>query len=236
MVAGKVVGIAKTVGEAFITKKAVASALCDSSCQAMKKASSNIDDLANSAKNLSQSARTLKDEFLSSRAKSEVATLVGQNNSLYNLKEAARKEFIDQQFSSATSLFSRVKNSNSFLPVMFPSGKGINLRKSDVNSIINNAQKGKDVSFEYTKKNGDIIKCFVSKLTQKQGEDCFVSKLSRMTKDGLKETVETRYYPKSGEIRAVGKGVEGQKVFYSVLGDSSGGVVNHSPKSFDINV
>ncbi len=174
---------------------------------------------------LPDSVTAAKNKFIDTKAKTNVEKMLGVENSVANAEEKLRKELIDTQFSSIHGLFKRIHNS--FMPVEFPSGEKINLKKSLVNEIAANVSKGKESSFEYTNKNGETIKGFVSKKVQKQGEDCFFVQMKRIFGDSS-ETIETRYYPKSSEIRSVGKKADGTKTISIITGNETGGKMKTS--------
>ncbi len=161
-----------------------------------------------------------KDKIINTKAKANVEKMLGTDNTVVHAEERLRRELIDTQFSSVQKLFKRVHNS--FMPVEFPSGEKINLKKSIVNEIASNSLKGKETNFEYVNKNGDTIKGFVSKETKKQGEDCFFVQMKRIFGD-KNETIETRYYPKSSEIRSVGRKPDGTKTISIITGNETGG-------------
>lgn len=177
---------------------------------------------------LPDAAAAVKDKFVNTKAKANIEKMLGVENSVVNAEEKLRKELIDTQFLSAQRLFRRVHNS--FIPAEFPSGEKINLKKSTINEITDNALKGRESSFEYTNKNGETIKGFVSKKTKKQGEDCFFVQMKRIFGDSS-ETIETRYYPKSSEIRSVGKKADGTKTISIISGNETGGKVKINTQS-----
>ncbi len=172
---------------------------------------------------LPDAAIAAKDKIINTKARANVEKMLGIKNSVANAEEKLRKELIDVQFSSAQGFFKRVKNS--FIPTEFPSGEKINIKKSIMNEITNNALKGKETNFEYTGKNGEIIKGFVSKKVQKQGEDCFLVQMQKIASDNATEIIETRFYPKSSEIRSVGKKADGRKTISIISGNEAGGVM-----------
>ncbi len=195
------------------------------SADTTKTLNSSADNMAKvftSIGKMSDEAASVKNKLIDARAKTSVEKMLGIQNSVANAEEKFRKELIDSQFSNIKKLFKRVHNS--FIPAEFPSGTKINLKKSCMNEITNNALKGKETAFEYTNKNGETIKGFVSKKVQKQGEDCFIVQMHRIFGDAC-ETVETRYYPKSSEIRSVGKKIDGQKTISIITGNESGGTL-----------
>ena len=157
--------------------------------------------------------------------------MLGTNNTVAQAEEKLRRELIDTQFSSVQKLFKRVQNS--FIPTEFPSGEKINLKKSCINEIVNNALKGKETNFEYTNKNGETIKGFVSKKVKKQGEDCFFVQIKRIFGE-QSETIETRYYPKSSEIRSAGKKANGQKTVSIITGNETGGKLKTNTYKSDL--
>lgn len=169
---------------------------------------------------LPDSVTAAKNKFIDTKAKTNVEKMLGVESSVANAEEKLRKELIDTQFSSVQKLFKRVKNS--FIPTEFPFGEKINLKKSLANEIAANVSKGRESSFEYTNNNGETIKGFVSKKVQKQGEDCFFVQMKRIFGDSS-ETIETRYYPKSSEIRSVGKKADGTKTISIITGNDAGG-------------
>lgn len=185
-------------------------------------AQSLVNTSGNVAK-LSDEATAVKDKFINTRAKSNIEKMLGVENSVANAEEKLRKELIDSKFTVASELFKRVQNI--FLPTEFPSGTKINLRKSCVNEIANNAAKGKNTSFEYVDKTGATIKGFVSNKVKKQGEDCFLAQIQRITSDKISEVVEVRYYPKSFEIKTVSRAANGNKSATTVYGNENGGKI-----------
>ena len=90
----------------------------------------------------------------------------GVENSVANAEEKLRKELIDSKFTVASELFKRVQNI--FCLQNFHPAQKINLRKSCLNEIANNAAKGKNTSFEYVDKTGATIKGFVSNKVKKK--------------------------------------------------------------------
>lgn len=196
----------------------------------MATAQSLVNTSGNVAK-LSDEATAVKDKFINTRAKSNIEKMLGVENSVANAEEKLRKELIDSKFTVASELFKRVQNT--FLPTKFPSGIKINLRKSCLNEIANNATKGKNTSFEYVDKTGATIKGFVSNKIKKQGEDCFLAQIQRITPDKMSEVVEVRYYPKSSEIKTVSRTADGIKNVTTVYGNENGGRIISMKPSLD---
>ena len=162
----------------------------------------------------------VKDKFTGAIAEANIKNMLGVGNSLPNKENELRAKLIDPQFLNAQNFFKRIHNS--FIPEKFPSREKINLKKSCINKIMDNGLKGKDTNFEYINKNGETIKGFVSKKSKKQGEDCFYVQIKRIF-DNASESIETRYYPKSFEIRSVAKDANGKKTISIIKGDNTGG-------------
>lgn len=201
----------------------IASSTSDAAVGIANTAAKKIDNISDAVQGLTKTVSGAKDTFINSKAESDIKKLIGDVPSVESAKEKFRQDLIDSKFSNVSSLMTRIKNN--FFPSEFPSGTKFKLKKTDLNTIAKNAEKGKDTMLHYTKNNGDEITVYASKMVKKQGEDCFRTQVVRKFGQGASESIELRYYPKSSEIRTIGKTTDGHKVFSSIMGDEAGGKV-----------